>query len=427
MKDGTERKNGPAIAEIRKITIPKVETITLSNGIPIHVINAGTQEIVKIELVSFAGRAFEETKLTAKPTASLIKEGTLTKSSEQIADFVDFYGANLVTRSGMDTSSISLYSLTKYLPELLPIYLDVIMNPVFPEEELERIKTLNAQNLKIELAKNDVKAYRQITEHIFGSDHIYGYNSNPEDYTNISRESVVNHYKKSYINDSTEIFVAGRLSDADLKLIVQHLEQLLVTPKAKIIYSPNQEITAGRFDYYAEKDHQTALRIGKKVVPRTHHDFHDLFFTNTVLGGYFGSRLMKEVRENLGYTYGIYTLIDAMKFEGSWLLSAEVANDYLEKTITACQSEIKKLQDSVIGPKEIKMVRNYLMGHYMTMVDGPFKTAQLLKMLRISGLNFDYFKEFVDQTKNIKGHRVRDIAGKYFSMDDLITVTVGSN
>jgi len=174
-----DRTRPPAVHSISHLQMPVVETALLDNGAPVYISNMGTQEVARIEVVFDAGRPFERKPLSARATASLLREGTLSMSSAEIAENLDFYGAELSYPYYLDTCNIALVALNKHLPQVLPVFADMLYNPRFPQSELEHFVQRNKERLLVELSKNDVLAYREITEKIFGTQHLYGYNSFP--------------------------------------------------------------------------------------------------------------------------------------------------------------------------------------------------------------------------------------------------------
>ncbi|MEM9823828.1 MAG: insulinase family protein, partial [Bacteroidota bacterium] len=221
-----DRSKHPPIQEISNLTLNRPEKINLSNGIPVYAINMGTQAVVKIEVVFHAGRPYEEKSLVARATASMLKEGTSNLSSVDIAEKVDFYGGTLSTPVNLDTSNIVLYALNKHLGALLPLLAEVVQQPIFPQRELDLFIQNSQNRLQVDLSKNDVVAYRTITECIFGSEHPYGYNSIPEMYHQLKREDLQQHFQQNYHADGCVIFISGKIEPNFYKLLDQHLGQM---------------------------------------------------------------------------------------------------------------------------------------------------------------------------------------------------------
>ena len=291
------RKQGPSIRTIQDVHFPSYEGSKLDNGLPIYTISAGTQDIIKIELVFQSGRFHELKKVASRACNSQIKEGTLSLSSKKISDQIDYYGSTLRTGENLDTCSISLFCLGKYFDRMLPILEDIIKNPIFPEDELRKYKNNNIERLKVDLTKNDVIAYRAITEKIFSDTHPYGYNSQMGDYDAVVREDLLTHYENNYGHNNCMIFLSGKVDESHIKRCNDYFGSDFRAAKPNEIIPKLSTKPAQKIKIKSEKDVQTAIKIGMKLFPRNHEDYAGMYFLNSVLGGYFGSRLMSNIRE----------------------------------------------------------------------------------------------------------------------------------
>ncbi len=415
----------PPIKDIVSLTLPHPVLHHLDNGVVVYESKMGTQEILKLEIVFFAGRPFEDKKLISRPTSRLLKEGTLHRKSAEIAEIVDFYGGTLSMPYNLDTSNIVLYSLNKYFERLLPLIAEIITEPAFAEEELRIFKENSKQSLQVDLTKNDVVAYREITELIFGSDHPYGYNSFPESYANIHREDILRHFKKNYDLSNCIIFISGKTDNAVLDLLNKYLGQIKTNNTRRIVnldYALNPPKVV---KYERSNTVQTAIRIGRRMFNKTHKDFKGFYMLNTILGGYFGSRLMMNIREEKGYTYNIYSSLDSMLYDGYFNLATEVGNEFVEKTLAEIYIEFERLKTELVGDEELEMVRNYLMGTMMGMLDGPFNIAEVVKTMTIENLEYEDFNDLVNTITTISPEQLRDLARKYLNKEEMFQVTVG--
>jgi predicted Zn-dependent peptidase len=303
---------------------------------------------------------------------------------------------------------------------------EIILQPSFDERELNTFAENNIQSLMVDLTKNDIVAYRQITELMYGKDHPYGYNSTPDDYRALKRTDLQRYHRENYTPDNMLIFVSGRFDDDVLKLLNQHLGQFRSdfiktnTPLSFTDEKP-QSIRIKNPDSL-----QSSIRLGRRFGSRRNSDFEGFFVLNTVLGGYFGSRLMTNIREKKGYTYNIYSSLDLMLHDGYFYIGADVGNEYLEATIKEIYKEIAVLQRTLIGNDELKMVRNYILGNMLNMVDGPFAVSDVIRTLKTEGVGLEAFEHFVRTVRNITPEELRLLAQKYLRKEDLFEVIVGS-
>lgn len=423
-----DRSQAPAIHPVAHLKLPPVHTIYLNNGIPVYISNMGTQEVARIEVVFNAGRPFEHKPIAARAAASLLREGTHTRSSAQIAESLDFYGAELSFPYYLDTCNIALATLNKHLYNVLPVFADMLSNPLFPPSEFDHFVQRNKERLLVELSKNDVIAYREITERIFGKSHPYGYNSFPETYDALRLEDVQEHYKRTFTAGNCWIFVAGNIPPEVLNLINLHLGSGIQPDTADSSAVP---IFAAA-DPVPQKIHirrpdtlQTAIRIGKRLFHRGHPDYHGFFMLNTLLGGYFGSRLMNNIREEKGYTYNIYSAVETMPTDGYFYIASEVGNEVLEDTLNQIYNEIEALQQEPVDQEELEMAKSYLLGVMLNQIDGPFNHSDLVRSMVCDNLPLSFFEASIEAIHAITPGKIQDLAQQYLRRETLTEVIVG--
>ena len=421
------RKIKPEIKPVDRIDLYEPEKITLDNGIPVYLINTGTQELIKVDFIFNAGKWYEEQLLLANFTNKMLKEGTKKYTSNEIAEKIDFYGAHLETSTENDIASVSLYTLNKYLEEVLIVVEDVIKNPVFPEKELFTF----IQNKKQEFLINNEKvrhvARRMFNRQIFGNSHPYGKTAVIEDFDKVSKESLAGFHKKHYKNSDCRIIVSGKIPKNLTTVLNKHFGG-----GAKISNSTNNINAGVPITPESKKEHikkenavQSAIRIGRPLFNKTHPDFLKLKVVNAVLGGYFGSRLMTNIREDKGYTYGIGSAIVSMHNAGYFFIASEVGSDVTQLAIKEIYNEIGKMQEEKVGDEELNLVRNYLLGSMLRHFDGPFYIADSFKSVLEYGLDNSYFQNYIDTVRSITPEEIRDLTQKYFDKNDLFELIVG--
>jgi zinc protease len=429
MKEKLNRKTPPQIHQVTSLTLPTPSVSQLDNGIAVYATRLGTQEILKIELVIRAGRPEENRRLASRMTARLLREGTPTHLSAEIAEKLDFFAGTLQANAGMDTINISLYCMTKQLPNLLPLIAEMITEPTFPDRELAIVADNNIQRLAVELSKNDVLAYRKITALIFGENTAYGYNSIAEDYRAITTADCRAYHSDNYTADRMTLFISGYFDDSILALMNTYFGKIpIATVPAKKIGPLS--ITTKNKPQKLRIPHpdslQTAIRIGRRFGNRHHPDYNGFFMLNTILGGYFGSRLMSNIREDKGYTYNIHSSVDTMHHDGYFYIGSEVGNDVVNKTVTEIYKEMAILTKELVGDEELNMVKNYLLGNMLNMVDGPFAVGDVVRTFITEGLPFEAWDSFVEKIRTIQAPEIRDLARKYFKKEDFFEVIVGA-
>ena len=417
----------PDINLVDKIDFFEPEVVKLNNGIPVYLIDKGIQDIIKIEFLFNAGSWYQDKLLIAKFTNKMLKEGTESYTSEEIAEKIDYYGAHLETSADKDMAYISFYSLNKYLDNILPIIGEVIKCPVFPDNELEIYKQNRKQEFIISNKKVRYLARRKFNELIFSKNYPYGRLFDEDDFDRIKRDDLVSFYKDFYYPENCKIIIAGKIRKDMVNLLNRHFGGYNGSPqkinkKEIITIEPNINRRV-----HIKKDDaiQSAIRIGKVLFNKKHPDFLKLLVLNTVLGGYFGSRLMTNIREEKGYTYGIGSAVVSLHNSGYFFIASEIGAEVTQKAIDEIYLEIKVLKEKKIPGSELDIVRNYMLGSFLRSMDGAFALSENLKGNIEYGLDNSYYGNFIETIKNISAEELRNLAQKYLDENSLFEMKVG--
>lgn len=424
MQESNLRKYGPPIHNIRQIPLPEFQVIYLDNGIPLYYINQGSQMLTKLDVVFEGGRLAETRKTQSRVFSSLLKEGTKNDSAEKLSSFFDYHGASYSTRASLDFTTITLFSLTRHFSNLLPKFKDIIFDPSFPQKEYDKFIKNSIQRLKNERSKNDIVAYKNLTANIFGEEEVYGYNSTKESYLDLDRNAILDYYQHFLTNQPCTLFLSGSYDQSVIDAINKTLGQF----KHNVEWSPSYKNTdplIGRYNYKTTNNLQSALRIGRHFGDRRHPDFTKLSFLSNVFGGYFGSRLMKNIREEKGYTYNIYSDIDTMLYDGYFYVGTEIAGNNVDKAIDEIYKEMDILKNELISSEELDMNKNYILGNILNSVDGPFQVIRLVKSSILNKQTTEDLQNMIDTFINITAEEVRDTARKYFDQENYTQVVVG--
>jgi len=416
----------PIINQVTTLSLPAYQSSRLPNGMELFSLPGGSEPVLKMELVFRAGASKEKKIAVAEFMAGQLSEGTQQLSSADFAEKIEFLGATLQTRGGVDTIRIKLYTLSRFLPQLIELIRDIILYPSFDEQELKVYTNNKIERLQIELKKNDVLAYRHLTEAIYGKEHPYGRNALPQDYQAITVEDMVEHHRQFILPQNGMIFLSGSYDEE----ILESVKRVLGTwgtlnengsGKETVHVAKSQ---TGYIEIDGPQSHQAAIRIGRKLFTQDHPDWNGLYVLNTILGGYFGSRLMTEIRENLGLTYGIYSGMDSFAEDGCFYISTETTTENIKTVIEAIKIEAAKLKQTLIPEPELRMARNYLMGHLMTQLDGPFATLDFIKSMKIERLPDETFSDLVNTIQQITSNELRELAIRYLDLDQWVTIVI---
>lgn len=418
-----DRTRFPAFGKIEKIDLLEPKLHHLDNGLPVFCIDAGAQDVLKIELVFNVGTATDEL-LTASSTIRLMSEGTSRQSAAEIAESVDFYGAHLQNEVNHDESSLALFTLNKHLGNTIRTLAEVYSEPSFPEREVETYVMKSQQDMLVNQEKVGYLASKAFNATLFGKQHPYGRSAEVSDYETLTKTRTVKFHEKHIQNRLDLILVSGKLNDQTLNEINAYFGQSSRTLRVQESITINNPID---HRVHVEKTDavQNAIRMGRVLFPRTHSDFIGMQMLSTVLGGYFGSRLMANIREDKGYTYGINAGMVSLKSSGNLSISTEVGASVCDAAIDEIYFEIERLRNDLIPVKELELVRNYMLGSILKGIDGPFNIANKWKGYIRHGLGMNAHHDLIRQVKMMTPEQLRILANKYLQRDELILITAG--
>lgn len=398
----------------------------LDNGVEVYAVNAGTQEVLSLELVFSAGNWFEQQNNIAAATNYLIKNGTKSKTAFQLNEHFDYYGSHLSRGCYNETANIVLHCIDRHFATHLPVIAEMITDAIYPQHELDIYKQNMQQRLTVNLKKCDFVAGRLIDEYVFGKDHPYGVYSNKEDYDALQQEQLQDYYKKYYTEGKCVIFAAGLLPANFQQELNRTIGQLPLNQKEiPTIIHPLTPAAEKKYRIANDPNGvQGAIRLAQPFPNRHHPDFQPVQVLNTLFGGFFGSRLMSNIREDKGYTYGIHSYILNHISTTAWMISTEAGRDVSEATITEIYNEMKDLREELVDDEELQLVKNYLIGTILGDLDGPFHIIGRWKNLILNGLDEQYFYKSVNIIKNISAKELQELANKYLHPEKFYELVV---
>ncbi len=420
-----DRTLTPDFGEVENIELIQANPIILGNGLKIFSIEGGDQDLVRIEFI-FENINYDSTKpLQSYASNSMLNDGTSQLTSSEIADKIDYYGAFLQTDYSNDQSGVTLYSLNKHLSSTLPIVKEVLTDSIFPAVELDTLIRNQKQKLSVNLEKNDFLSRKIFNNVLFGNS-IYGYDTRAEDYDRLTRDQLKEYFKIAYQPENCTVIISGKATDKASKMI----DELFASGWAGTgATSPSifSFKTGGGAEHYVEKGDaiQSAIRLGKIAINRSHPDFPGMQVLNTILGGYFGSRLMANIREDKGYTYGIGSALVSMKNAGYFFIASEVGADVCSAALDEIYKEVNILKQHPVNPEELSLVRNYMLGSMLGSLENAMSHADKFKNIYFSGLGYDYYQNYIKTVRTISPEALLVLANKYFCTDTFEKVIVG--
>lgn len=421
-----DRIHAPKIVDAVQfdLKLKQTERFTLDNGIEVYAINAGAEEVISFEWVYDAGNWFEEQNTVAATTNFLLRNGTSTRNAFQINEHFEYFGSYLNRACYNETATISLHCLNKHIHELLPVVKELMIDSTMPQDELDLYKQNMKQRLKVNLKKSDFVAGREIDVYLFGEDHPYGKFNTLEAFDHLNREQLIGFYKKYYQNGKVIMFVAGKLP-AD---IAATLNKYFGDMQQSNIVTQNISVKPAKDKKYRitndENGVQGSIRIARDFPNRHHPDFLKALVLNTLFGGFFGSRLMRNIREDKGYTYGIHSFIQNHVHDTAWMITTEAGKDVCEATIEEVYKEMKLLRDVPVGEDELMLVRNFMMGMILGDLDGPFQIIGRWKNIVLNNLTEQYFYDSINTIKTISAEEIQQLAQKYLQPEAFYELVV---
>ncbi len=422
------RKQQPPTRLITHLPFISPQKGLLGNGVPVFLVEGGTEDIVRVELLLLAGSYHQHKPLVTYSAANLLKAGTAGKTSHEISEMLDFYGAYLQVDAQKDIVSVSVYVLRKYLEPVLALVQEIVSAPSYPQGELDILLKNQKHQHIINSRKVAYLARLHFSEQLFGPYHPYGYRIRKNDFDKISRHDLLSFHKQWIHPGNLNIIASGKLPGN----ITSMLEKFFGNSNwARPAQQPPEPVylaaTSENKKLLIHKNEalQSAIRMGKRTINRSHPDHQRLMIANALLGGFFGSRLMKNIRQDKGFTYGINSAVVSLVRDGYFFVGTQVGAEVCQAAIDQIYQEIIDLRTKPASPEELTTLKNYLSGSFLRSFDGPFAQADRFKELLVFGITPEYFDNFLVELKNTTPESVMDTAGQYLHEDSLIEVVAG--
>ncbi|WP_200976798.1 pitrilysin family protein [Echinicola sp. 20G] len=420
-----DRSKAPDFQIPEHIELIKPEKRTLKNGVPLYFIPTPEIDAIKLEVITESNKQLlpEEDGLVPFFALHMLLEGTKTMSSPELDNFFDHYASEVDIISSFEQQGVSLLTTKKHFGKVLPIFRSLLTEAIFPEKELEKRKSQKALTIAIQHDQNSSRANQLYRKALFGDDHPYGFVAEERHVNGVNREKLIQYYEDKFLV-SPEIFVIGNLNSFEIDEIAETFGNLTVAPSAKsmdqFIIWPEKRLTE-----FKEKAVQSSIRMGQHLIPKTHPDYHALTVFNTILGGYFGSRLIKNIREDKGHTYGIYSSIGSLEKSDYWVVMADVQKDFADDVINEVYLEIEKLKSTPIEKAELEIVRNYMIGHFLSNFSNAFDLINRFKSIHYAGLDYDFYESQLQYFRSFTPEQIMEVGQKYFDNKNIIEVIVG--
>ena len=397
----------------------------LSNGLPLYYFHTPQLDAIRVEVISKANREWlhKEKELVPFFVLNMLMEGTKKFKSEELDNFFDHYASEVDAIYTFEQSGLSILTTKKHFSNVMPLFSSLFTEAVFPEKELNKRKAQRELSISLIRQQTGARASQLLRRGLFGKDHPYGFIATEEDVRRVNQDDLKHYYETAFLTQP-EIFVTGNLEIENLEEI-EGLFAGLKSQSSLIPPTPFEPLTEKRISEPVEKSVQASIRLGQHLIPKSHPDYHAVAVFNTILGGYFGSRLSKNIREDKGYTYGIYSSLGSLDASDYWVVLADIQKGYADAVIEEVYKEIELLKTSPISLSELETAKNYMIGNFLSDFSSAFDLMNKFKQIHQHGLDYGFYE---DQLRFIKSFTQEDVmrGGDYFKPEKMLEVVVGS-
>lgn len=359
----------------------------------------------------------------------MLREGSRSFTAAQIAEQLDYYGAWLELTGTSTHACITLYSLCAYLPQTLEVLHSLVVEPTFPEPEFQTVVANNLQQFRVNCSRVSVQAHRAFFQALFGSSHPCGHLLAEDDYHRLTTDSLRRFYADHYHSGGLTVFASGRVTPQ----AVSRVESLFGTrafgvrsesPLTVPVFTPGTSERKRHFVPHPDAL-QSAVRMGQLTIAHTHPDYLKLRVLVTLFGGYFGSRLMQNIRESRGYTYGVTADMVSYPHHSVLAIQTDTDNAHVEPLIREVYTEIDRLHTDLVPQSELTMVQNYLMGELCRGCESAFSLSDAWIFTQVTGLPATYYTDLFQAIRTVTPDELRDLARRYLRPDSMREAVCG--
>ena len=423
-----DRITPPKTRPIAQFEIPHPEEHILKNGIPLRIIKTGTEEVVRLDIVINGGRLATRMPFLALLTNRMLREGSQLYTSSIIAEKLDYYGASLDLSMSLKNEFVTLYCINKYFSQTLAVVADIVKYPTFPEQELKTVIEMNKQRFRVMENKVDAVSQKTMNQALFGAKHPIGYYAKVDDFDKLNVNLIKEYYRDHYYSNNTIIFISGNVTQEIIQSIENQLgDEPWGIDHPKFEAKPYRIWTSKQKLFFVKKPDaiQSSLKMGYLTIGMKHPDFVKLRVLVVLLGGYFGSRLMKNIRERKGYTYDIDSILMPISNKSVFLVSTEADNQYIPAIVKEIKRQIDRLCTVKVGQAELNMVKNYMLGEFCRSFESPLSLSDAWIYVETNGLDMNFYPHIVEAIRTVSRDDILRLAQIYLCKENLIEVVTG--
>ena len=430
-KGAVVKGKAPVSKEVLKVKLPRAEEAKLQNGLQVVLLRSTKVPTFNMQMVVLSGGLSDpaDYRGLASFTASLLREGTKTRASKDIAEQVDSLGATLNANSGFSsmTSTVNTAGLVENFDQTLALFADVVRNPIFPQAEVDRYKNRMMAQVQLQRSIPQFLAQEQFNKAIYGNHPASIVSAPAESLKKLSSKDVAEFHAKYYRPNNAILAIVG---DVTMKEILPKLEKAFGdwekgdVPATTIPAAPSQS-EARIFLIDRPGSVQTVLQLGTLGIERTSPDYFAVLLADSVLGGGPQARLFMNLREDKGYTYGAYSGFGGSKFRGTWISSSEVRTDVTEGAMKEFMYELNRLRDEKVSAEELENAKRSIVGSFALSLEQPQALLQNIITQKLYNLPADYWDTYPQKVAAITADDVQRVAKQYLDLGRLQVVAVG--
>lgn len=429
-----DRKTPPQVSSFGHLNVPSIRVMTLDNGLPLKVIDHGSQDVCRLTCVWDGGIA--ESPSISLPTMilSLMQEGTRHHSGVEIADRIEFNGARIASGVNSHHSFMNLFTLNSRADNVMPLLAEMIVEPSFPEREWGVIKEKTARTIELLREKVEYYATCEINRLLMGDNHPLARMDTPDNVLSMTVDDAARNYKSTYRPGrnvegapTMTLYLAGHVTPG--------LEELVNRTFGSIDIDSSRGVELKFVPFGSENDSrrliemegvlQSAVRMGIPTISRQHPDYIELRLLVMALGGYFGSRLMRNIREDKGYTYGIQSYLLGHPEGGLMQIATSTDNRYVDAVIDESVKEIERLGTGDFTTGEMQRLQRYAMSSLASTLDSAFDIMDYYINQKVAFTPDGYFEQQVEAINSLTPQRLAEVAREHLSVDKSTIAVAG--
>lgn len=409
-----DRTQAPAFHTDFTLKLPGFKKNFLTNGVPVFSIQSETIDVFRIEVVYPYGKLDFPGISNAHFFLTLLNRGSAGKTASQVAESFERLGGFISVNQDAFKTTFSLYGMSELFDQYLPLLEELVFKPDFPEAELVLAKKQALQNYQVNLLKTEFVANKNFNSIIYGEENVLGQTLVPDNIQSVSRDQLRSLYDQLFNGKGFEIFLSGKYPENVCNSLNKYFG------KVNLKFEDNkrhiQPIDSLKNERVSLTDSvQGTVILGKWMFSQKHPDYIPFFVTNTILGGYFGSRLMKNIREEKGLTYGISSRLITTRDSGIFKLTTHLNKTKLDEALTEIYNEIEILKNEPVSQTELDTVISYMKGSILSNTNTIFDIMDRNKTIYFNGLKPDFYEQVLKETNLVSPEKIMEIAGKYLN------------